>query len=181
MVDTIEAAFIAAGYSIHTAAAAVVNAHAESGLNPLAVGDNGASIGLFQLHMYRGAGIGYTREQLINPERNAAVLVAKEARSLAKVEAEAAAGASIATLAGAFSRLVERPSDAVGAALARSALTVRLFPLGLSAPPTAAIAAHRTAPASSAAWWWWGAGGVVLLFGIGYGVYAYRRAYAPKT
>lgn len=177
MVDVIEAAFSGAGYSLATTAAAVVNAYAESRLNPLAVGDSGRSIGLFQLNTVKGAGIGYTRDQLVNPERNASVLLAREARALAKVESEAAAGASVASLAGSFSRLVERPKDTVGAALARAALTARLFPLGLTATPspsTAVTVPGASSPEGGGRWWL--IAGLAVLLGIG-GL-AYARAYA---
>lgn len=178
MVNVIEAAFSGAGYSLATTAAAVVNAYAESRLNPLAVGDSGRSIGLFQLNTVAGAGIGYTRDQLVNPERNASVLLAKERRSLAKVEAEAAAGAGVASLAGSFSRLVERPKDTVGAALARAALTARLFPLGLTAsspsPATAVTVPGASSPEGGGRWWL--IAGLTVLLGIG-GL-AYARAYA---
>lgn len=45
-------------------------AQEESGLNPNAIGDNGTSFGLFQLH-WGGQGTGYTAQQLLNPQTNA--------------------------------------------------------------------------------------------------------------
>lgn len=60
----------AAGLSWLTVAA-VVNAYAESRLNPMAIGDNGASVGLFQLHE-KGAGKGMTVAQRQDPAQNAA-------------------------------------------------------------------------------------------------------------
>jgi hypothetical protein len=48
-------------------------AYAESGFNPDAVGDNGASIGLFQINRVNGQGIGYTADQLRDPVTNAEV------------------------------------------------------------------------------------------------------------
>ena len=46
---------------------------AESGLNALAQGDNGASIGVFQLNRMGGQGTGYTVEQLSDPTTNAEI------------------------------------------------------------------------------------------------------------
>lgn len=43
---------------------------AESGGNPSAVGDNGTSFGLLQLHQNGGQGTGYTQAQLFNPATN---------------------------------------------------------------------------------------------------------------
>jgi hypothetical protein len=50
--------------------AAVVNAYAESLLDPEAVGDGGLSVGLFQLHA-RGAGRGMSVEDRKDPQKNA--------------------------------------------------------------------------------------------------------------
>lgn len=46
---------------------------AESGLNPNAVGDNGASIGVFQINRINGQGVGYTPDQLKDPVTNAEI------------------------------------------------------------------------------------------------------------
>jgi hypothetical protein len=48
-------------------------AEMESNLNPNAVGDNGNSIGLFQLNMAGGQGYGYDAEQLKDPVFNASI------------------------------------------------------------------------------------------------------------
>lgn len=69
MVDTIEREASAAGLA-WLAVAAVANAWCESALNPLAAGDGGHSIGLFQLHD-RGAGAGMSREAREDPAVNA--------------------------------------------------------------------------------------------------------------
>ncbi len=50
---------------------------AESGGNPAAVGDNGASIGLFQNNTVAGRGVGHTKQALLDPEYNTR-LAAKE-------------------------------------------------------------------------------------------------------
>jgi len=180
MVDVIEAAFMGAGYSPNVGAAAVVNAYAESGLNPAAAGDNGKSIGLFQLNTVAGAGRGYTPAELTNPDRNAMILITRERAALAKVEAAAQGGAGIAALAGLFSRYVERPRDALGAAAHRTALTARLFPFGLrsEAAPASAGAPTGLIPATSARYWWVGGTLTALLL---LGTVAYARARKRPT
>lgn len=45
----------------------------ESNLNPAAVGDQGTSFGIFQLHQGGGQGDGYTPSQLLNPNTNAQI------------------------------------------------------------------------------------------------------------
>lgn len=131
-VDLIEREFVAAGYSLPVAAAAVVNAYAESGLNPLAIGDKGNSVGLFQLNI-RGAGAGMTTAARQDPLTNARTLIARERSALGKVAAGAAAGEGIPRLAALFSTYVERPANKPLAESTRSALALRLFPLGVRA------------------------------------------------
>jgi len=46
---------------------------AESGLNALAMGDHGASVGVFQLNRAGGQGTGYTVDQLTDPTLNAEI------------------------------------------------------------------------------------------------------------
>lgn len=58
--------FRKAGLPANVAAAAIANAWHESRLNPLAAGDNGQSIGLFQLYS-KGAGHGMTIEDRKDP------------------------------------------------------------------------------------------------------------------
>lgn len=131
-VDLIEREFVSAGYSLPVAAAAVVNAYAESGLNPLAIGDNGRSVGLFQLNI-RGAGAGMTTAARQDPTTNARTLIARERSALGKVAAGAAAGEGIPRLAALFSTYVERPANKPLSESYRSALALRLFPLGVRA------------------------------------------------
>jgi len=131
-VDLIEREFVAAGYSLPVAAAAVVNAYAESSLNPLAVGDNGRSVGLFQLNI-RGAGAGMTTAARQDPLTNVRTLIARERSALGKVAAGAAAGEGIPRLAALFSTYVERPANKALSESYRSALAFRLFPLGIRA------------------------------------------------
>lgn len=51
--------------------ACVANAYAESRLDPMAIGDGGRSVGLFQLNV-NGGGSGMTTEERQDPRRNAA-------------------------------------------------------------------------------------------------------------
>lgn len=73
MMDIIAEQFSKAGYTDIQIKAAQIAAAAESGLDPYASGDNGASIGLFQLNRVNGEGKGKSIEELIDPRRNAAI------------------------------------------------------------------------------------------------------------
>lgn len=146
MATLIEKEFTAAGFPPLVAAAAVVNAYAESRLDPKAVGDSGRSIGLFQLSS-RGAGAGMSVASRQDPTTNARTLIAKEARALAKVKSAAAKGASLGDLVEMFSTFVERPGDKPGEAMKRRLYAVRLFPFGVSAPTPPVPS--RVAPAST--------------------------------
>lgn len=46
---------------------------AESNFNPNAIGDSGASIGLFQVNNVGGQGVGLSRDQLLDPNTNAEI------------------------------------------------------------------------------------------------------------
>jgi hypothetical protein len=166
MVDIIEREFAAAGYPVEVAAAAVVNAYAESGLDPLASGDNGNSVGLFQLNI-RGAGAGMTVAARQDPVVNTRTLITRERRALGAVTLKAQAGESLPALAAAFSTLVERPKYKAAAEAHRAALALRLFPLGVRAS-TSPVADRSTASATkrstNAAFLW----GTVALASIGF-------------
>lgn len=133
MAALIEREFTAAGFSPLVAAAAVVNAYAESRLDPKAVGDSGRSIGLFQLSI-KGAGAGMSVAARQDPTTNTRTLIAREARALAKIKAAVAKGASLGDLVEMFSTYVERPGDKPGEAVKRRLYAVRLFPFGVTAP-----------------------------------------------
>jgi hypothetical protein len=153
MVAMIEAAFLSAGYPLPVAAAAVVNAYAESTLNPKAIGDSGRSVGLFQLSI-RGAGAGMSVAERQDPATNIRTLLAREKRTLGKVKALADGGAPLADVVAAFSTLVERPGNKPYEELRRKALLLRLFPLGVRnaesvAPRSVPIIAHTPAPSKA--------------------------------
>tara|TARA_Y100000034_G_C6897285_1_gene414003 strand:- start:1115 stop:3154 length:2040 start_codon:yes stop_codon:yes gene_type:complete len=117
-----------AGLSSPEIAAAIVNAYAESGLNPNAIGDGGNSVGLFQLHI-RGAGHGMSVQARRDPAINTQTILKREvlARRGRKFRAAAANGASIGELAAIFSRDIERPKDKEGNMRKRRALAKKMF------------------------------------------------------
>lgn len=146
MVDIIEREFTAAGYSLPVTAAAVVNAYAESGLNPLAIGDSGNSVGLFQLNI-RGAGAGMSVAQRQDATTNARTLLARERPALAQVTLLAQSGASLGQLAAAFAKYVERPRYPDAEGVKRAAYALRLFPLGVA--PAAPATVGRSTPSAT--------------------------------
>jgi hypothetical protein len=110
MAELIRKRFIEAGFTSEQAEAAVINAFAESKLNPKAQSPITAredSVGLFQMNR-RGGGLGtkYTKEQLQDPNFNIglAIQAAKESKAFreAKTQSEAIE---------AFVRDVERPAN----------------------------------------------------------------------
>jgi hypothetical protein len=92
--------------------AAIVNAYRESSLGKNAIGDNGHSVGLFQLND-RGAGKGMTTEARLDPRTNTETILNREvmADSGATFREAAAMNGSVADLAAIFTRDVERPAD----------------------------------------------------------------------
>lgn len=129
----IQSEFTNAGYPISIAQAAIVNAKAESNLNPSAVGDGGKSIGLFQLHE-SGGGRGMSREQRMDPVLNTRRIIEemravwnKTSDGIESLSNAVARGASVGELAGLFSYHVERPADRVGSIYVRQSLARRLF------------------------------------------------------
>jgi hypothetical protein len=109
-------------------------ANAESALDHRAIGDSGASVGLFQLHE-RGGGRGMSLTDRQNPVLNAQRMVAETRaawgntwgnyRSLRDATAN---NASVSELAGLFAVHVERPADRDKAYSVRSASVATLFP-----------------------------------------------------
>jgi hypothetical protein len=132
-ISIIQSEFLNAGYPMSIAQAAVVNAKAESNLNPSAVGDGGKSIGLFQLHE-SGGGKGMSREQRMDPVLNTKRIIQemravwnKSSDSIESLSDAVARGASVGELAGLFSYHVERPADRVGSISVRQRLARKLF------------------------------------------------------
>jgi len=109
MVDVIGQEFAAAGLGWLTVAA-VANAYAESRLDPLAGGDSGESIGLFQLYSH-GAGEGMSIEQRQDPRQNTRRII-EVVQGGEGAPVRAARGlASNAELASLFAHHVERCSE----------------------------------------------------------------------
>jgi hypothetical protein len=107
----IVAAFRAAGLGTFQQAAGLANAIAESALNPTAhasVGED--SWGLFQLNRRGGGlGTGHDPEELKNPDKNIAIVLAE-----AKKFREFTRAGSLDQAVSAFVRNVERPGDIAG-------------------------------------------------------------------
>jgi hypothetical protein len=105
MVGIITSEAVAAGFH-WLAIPAVVNAYAESRLNPLASGDGGHSIGLFQLHD-AGAGAGMSLAARLDPAQNAARIFIEVAGGHG-VPLRAMRGQTNAVLTRAFAEHIER-------------------------------------------------------------------------
>jgi hypothetical protein len=151
--------FAAAGWKPAVAAAAAVNAYAESGLNPLAIGDGGKSVGLFQLHE-KGGGAGMTTAQRQDPTLNTRRII-EEANKAMGFRIVAAASDDIPTLAAAFSTYVERPKDKPTEEIKRSTLARVLFPYGAGVlspdgQPTMPMLQYPPKPpeADRSTYWW---------------------------
>lgn len=134
MVALIEQRFAEAGWSSDVAAAAVVNATAESGLDPKAIDASGKCVGLFQLNI-DGAGAGLSVEARQNPETNIRVILVKEMKKRGqRIEDAADQGADVAELSAMFCRLIERPSNAEKRCAARANRARKLFPARCEQP-----------------------------------------------
>ena len=110
-------------------AAAIVNAYAESGLNPAAVGDGGRSVGLFQLHE-RGAGHGMSAKARMDPAKNTeriyTVYAGKYGQPIRTAYNDGER--SIPVLSALWSTHVERPANKKTEEVKRRAIALRLFP-----------------------------------------------------
>lgn len=128
MAALIEKEFLAAGLSKNLAAAAIVNAYAESGLNPDAVGDGGHSIGLFQENDW-GAGRGMTVEERKNPITNIRTILKREvmAGMGRRLRAADQNKASVEELTNLFCQDIERPKDKAAKGQRRAWLARRFF------------------------------------------------------
>jgi hypothetical protein len=101
--------FAKAGFGKLQQTAALANAIRESRLNPNAVSKPPEhSVGLFQLNMGKGLGMGHTEAQLKNPATNIAIII----REAKKFPAFASAS-TLLDAVGVFVRKVERPANTV--------------------------------------------------------------------
>lgn len=162
MVDIIEREFTAKGHGASVTAAAVVNAYAESALNPLAIGDGGKSVGLFQLRS-PGAGSGMSVAERQDPVLNTRRILAEYVIFGKRVEAARLAGADLPMLTALFCRDIERPSDKDAQAAKRAALARWMFPNG--AEPGRAVQANAALQLPVAKTW--AAWSAVGLLGLG--------------
>jgi hypothetical protein len=107
MANLIREKFKAAGFSDIQAEAAVANAIAESGLNPNAHNTRGEdSVGLFQMNREKGLGVGYSVEQLKDPNKNIDLAIAA-----AKNSKDFKSASTIDGAVAAFVKDVERPAN----------------------------------------------------------------------
>lgn len=100
--------FLAAGYPLAIAQAAVANAAVESALDHLTIGDNGKSVGLFQLNaerLGRGLTVAQRQDPQINTQR---ILDALYSGGDENLVAAYKAGAPSSDLAAIFARDIER-------------------------------------------------------------------------
>ena len=111
--------FLRAGYPLGIALAAVANAQHESGLSNQAMGDKNASgraesVGLFQLRWSdndRGAGVGMSDKQRMNPVLNTKRIIKEVKDYGGKLMNEYDNGATVGRLAVVFGRDIERPAN----------------------------------------------------------------------
>jgi uncharacterized protein (TIGR02594 family) len=103
--------------------AALANAIGESGLDPtIKAAGAEESYGLFQCNLTAGLGIGYTIEQLKDPDINISIII-KEARKFSKFTSASTIEAAI----DAFVHFIERPQDATGAIKKRVGIAKQLM------------------------------------------------------
>lgn len=107
-------------------AAAIVNAVAESKLNPFAIGDNGKAVGVFQLH---SSGLGHkisnNLKKDINVNSNVIAVQIIKNNKLLKTEQN---GADIAELTKIITKDIMRPSHVEEQMIIRSYLAKEMFP-----------------------------------------------------
>jgi hypothetical protein len=177
--------FILAGFPTGIALAAVVNSKAESNLDANAIGDDGKSLGLFQLASF-GAGkemamplIAPGRPNPQDPRFNA---TANTARIIAEVRTHGGplsaayqSGASIAELAAIYSRDIERPGDKLGEMERRRSSARKMFPGIANLPANMLPPGFTLLPALAPIWVYGGLASVFGLSVIALGLFATRR------
>ena len=107
-------------------AAAIVNAISESKLKSEAIGDHGASVGLFQLNK-KGLGKRMSIEHRQDPHINAMVVGVQILKSPRLLEGESA-GATIPELTAIFSDEIMRPKNKEENRISRAKLAKVIFP-----------------------------------------------------
>lgn len=132
----IEREFTAAGFKPPVVAAAIINAIAESGLRNDAVGDAGASVGLFQLHE-RGGGHGMSSQERMDPVKNTRRIIEQAQKARNFMQMVNSGETDVKKLAAAFSTYVERPADKPGNEIKRAAMVDTYFGSNVSLIPGA--------------------------------------------
>ena len=126
--------FALAGYPTEVAAAAVANAYGESQLRAEASGDDGHSIGLFQLNdctyleptiAKSCGGYGMSVSQRQNPRTNTHRAIELARKVWPELHAQ---GSTIYTATGAFTQYVEKPTDVQREMGKRAGFADQLFP-----------------------------------------------------
>lgn len=131
--------------------AALVNAYAESKWNPDASGDDGWSIGLFQLNRKSGAGRGMSEAQARDPRANTRQILKEVNTYGGALRSAFAAGATVAELAAIYSRDIERPRRRDYEMARRRALASDLFGAGIAHQRANGIGGSGWFPAPQAA------------------------------
>jgi hypothetical protein len=128
MADLIQSEFLAAGFSAGAGMAAVVNAYAESRLNPLAASPPPEdSVGLFQLNA-AGVGRGMTREERQDPLTNIRKMMDYAKRENRFMAVASDPNATLHDLTRAFTVYLERPANPEAKGEQRAALAAQMFP-----------------------------------------------------
>lgn len=144
MAALIEAAFLAEGFSRACTAAAIVNAFAESRLDPLAelktIREDSA--GLFMLNRMGGLGAGMpvgarypAGDSRKDPELNIARVISYIKNTSSVRSALSAAGADKAKIMQVWVYQIERPADKEKEYRKRLEYQQQLFPTGINGPP----------------------------------------------
>lgn len=132
MAKIISRIFTNAGVPDKIIAAAIVNAYAESRLDPNIIGDSGHSVGLFQLNDGpRAAGRGMTVAERQDPEVNTRKIL-KEYFDYWPKNDPAGRSDDVAVLSAVFCKYIERPKDVELRMRERSEMARKLFPKGVS-------------------------------------------------
>jgi hypothetical protein len=116
----IETHLAAHGFDERLARAATINAYAESGLNPSAVGDKGRSVGVFQLNS-RGLGHDMTKTERMSVKLSAEKIAQAVYKDGVLIDMQSRCD-SLEDMVKAFTIRIERPSNAKKKAVARSKL-----------------------------------------------------------
>lgn len=135
--DRVVRAFLAAGFPLELAVAAVVNAWAEGRLYTDRWGDPrrdpegiGCSGGVFQLNRCGGAGMGMSRSAVLDPDRNISRIIEEVNGHFGRtIRASIAAGErDIPKLTALFTTGILRPGEAETVAAYRAKLARKMFP-----------------------------------------------------